>query len=269
MRIRFRHGLLATILLPMLAQAWGPEGHRVIGALAQTQLTPQVAAAVADLLKSEPDPTLAGVANWADDLRSVNPYFARQTSRWHYVNIHDANCNYQPARDCRGGQCVVAAIDAQLKVLGDRSRSRADRAQALKFVVHLIGDEHQPFHAGNRDDRGGNDYQINIRGYGTNLHAVWDGTILPRAAADPERYAAQLAKTPVAASETRIDGNAPQRWAEESCRSIDANGLYPRKHTIDDAYLQAHRALAEQRLRLAGARLAAELNATLGVSARR
>jgi glutamate-1-semialdehyde aminotransferase len=76
MRIPFRHGLFAALLLPSLALAWGPEGHRIIGELAQRQLTPQAAAAVAGLLKGEPEPTLAGIANWADELRDSDPDFA-------------------------------------------------------------------------------------------------------------------------------------------------------------------------------------------------
>ena len=264
MRIPFRHALLATLLVPALAGAWGPHGHRIIGELAQRQLAPRTTAAVADLLRDEPEPTLAGVANWADELRASDPDFARRTARWHYVNIHSPDCDYAPARDCRDGNCVIAAIDDQLRVLGDRTQPRASRVQALKFVVHFTGDVHQPFHAGNRDDRGGNDFQVNYRGHGSNLHALWDNTILPRQAANPAGYAAHLAATPVAAADARVGPSSAQHWAEESCRTINANALYPATHVVDDAYLDTHRALAQQRLRLAGARLAAELNATLG-----
>jgi len=263
MRIPFRHGLLATLLWPALALAWGPTGHRIIGELAQRQLTPQARAAVAELLRGEPEPSLAGVANWADDMRTIDPGFARRTSRWHYVNFGSGDCDYVPARDCPGGDCVIAAIDNQLRVLGDRSLPRAQRVQALKFVVHFVGDVHQPFHAGGRDDRGGNDFQVSYRGEGTNLHAVWDSLILDGQARTPADYAARLATTSVAASATQIDADSAQRWARESCMAIGADALYPSKHSINDAYLDSHRALAEQRLRLAGARLAAELNVAL------
>jgi nuclease S1 len=265
MRIRFRHALLAALLWPALALAWGPEGHRIVGELAQRQLDPQARAAVAELLRGEPEPTLAGVANWADELRDADPDQYRRTSRWHYVNFRSDDCSYVPARDCRGGDCVIAAINDQLRMLGDRTQPRASRVQALKFVVHFIGDVHQPFHAGGRDDRGGNDFQISYHGQGSNLHAVWDTLILQGQAPSPAAYAARLATTPVAPAAIRIDPEAAQRWAQESCHAIDADALYPPTHTINDAYLNAHRALAEQRLRLAGARLAAELNATLAI----
>ncbi len=263
MRISFRRGLLATLLLPALALAWGPTGHRIIGELAQRQLNPQAAAAVADLLRDEPEPSLAGVANWADGLRQTDPELGRRTSRWHFVDVAPGSCDYVPARDCRGDNCVIAAINNQLGMLHDKSQPRAARIQALKFVVHFIGDVHQPLHSSNRPDRGANDYQVSYHGHGTNLHAVWDSLILYRKATTPGDYAARLAMTPVAAPDKLVDAGAAQRWAHESCMTIDAAQLYPSGHIIDDAYLDAHRALAEQRLRLAAARLAAELNSVL------
>jgi len=263
MRIPFRHGLLATLLLPALALAWGPTGHRIVGELAQRQLSPQAAAAVADLLRDEPEPTLAGVANWADGLRQTDPELGKRTYRWHFVDVAAGGCDYVPARDCPGDNCVIAAIDNQLDVLRDKTQMRTARIQALKFVVHFIGDVHQPLHSSNRPDRGANDFQVSYRGHGTNLHAVWDSLILDGQAPAADVYAVRLAQTPVAAADVQIDAGAAQRWAHESCMAIDANALYPPMHTIDDAYLDAHRTLAEQRLRLAGARLAAELNSVL------
>jgi hypothetical protein len=247
-----------------MAMGWGPQGHRIIGELAQRVLDPQARAAVAELLRGEPDPTLGGVASWADELRDTDPLLYRRTSRWHFVNIHSNDCDYVPARDCPGEDCVIAQIDRQLRILGDRSLPRAERTRALKFVVHLVGDVHQPFHAGNRGDRGGNDYQVSYRGEGTNLHAVWDSLILERPSPLPGMSVDPHAAAASHRIDARIDAGAAQRWAEESCRAIDAEALYPRGHVIDDAYLVAHRDLAERRLREAGARLAAELNATLG-----
>ena len=264
MRMPRRHGLLLALLCPAMALGWGPHGHRVIGEIAQGQPDPRAQAAVAELLRGEPEPTLAGVANWADGLRDADPALYRRSSRWHFVNINSDDCNYVPARDCPGDNCVVAAIDAQLHVLGDRTRPRAERAAALKFVVHFIGDVHQPFHAGNRGDRGGNDYQVSYRGESSNLHAVWDSLILERPVALPDLRFDPQAMSASHRIDARVDAGAAQRWAEESCQAIATEGLYPRGHVIDDAYLSAHRELAEKRLREAGARLAAELDAVLG-----
>lgn len=264
MRISPRHGWWLTLLWPALALGWGPQQHRMVGAIAEARLDPQARAAVAELLRGEADPTLAGIATWADDLRDTDPGLHRRTSRWHYVNIRSHDCDYVPARDCPGDDCVVAQIDRQLRILGDRSLPRAERARALKFVVHFVGDVHQPFHAGNRDDRGGNDYQVSYRGEGTNLHAVWDSLVLERPAPMGDLREDPQAQAAAHRIDERVDGDAPRRWAEESCRAIDREALYPRGHVIDDAYLAAHRDFARQRLREARMRLAAELNATLG-----
>lgn len=255
---------LIALLCPALALAWGPQGHRIVAKIAQDGLNARAQAAVAGLLAGERNPTLAGVANWADDLRYRDPDLFRRTSHWHYVDFRGGDCNYQPSRDCPNGDCVIAATEQQLRALGDIRQPRQARVQALKFVVHFIGDMHQPLHASNHDDRGGNDYQIHVYGRGTNLHHVWDGLIIGRDGFDASTEATRLEQTPIARKQLRIDANAPQRWAEQSCRLIDADELYPPSHRIEHDYLDSHRPLAERQLHLAGARLAAELNAVLG-----
>lgn len=264
------------------ALAWGALGHRLVGDLAERHLQPSTERAVHDLLAGEPEPTLAGVANWADSLRNTDPDRFRQTSRWHYVNLPEADCGYVPPRDCADGQCVVGAIQAHRAILGDRTQPRESRRDALKFLVHLVGDVHQPLHAGNHDDRGGNRFQVSLRTdvapeayarnryvdgvMGTNLHAVWDYYILAGANLAEPQYANRLAAMPwpPRASAT----NDPAAWASESCRLVDAAILYSQKHIMDHTYLDANRPLAEQRIRQAAYRLAQLLNATLGASTR-
>src|SRR6218665_2930116 len=124
---------LALALLPMPAQAWGPLGHRLVALLAWGDLTPDARRQVAALLQGEPDPTLAGIASWADDLRENDPVLGRKTSRWHFVNIGEHDCAYEQPRDCPGGDCVVEAIKTQAAILADTGRTRAERLQALKF----------------------------------------------------------------------------------------------------------------------------------------
>src|SRR5690606_28211337 len=164
MRLRL---VFATALLTLAASpaalAWSALGHRMVGELAQRHISPAAQAQVALLLAGESDPTLAGVADWADRLRDLDPERFKATSRWHYVNTppsHD--CDYEPARDCPDGQCVIGAIEAQRAILADRSQPLEARRDALKFIVHFVGDVHQPMHANNRDDLGGNRYQVSL-----------------------------------------------------------------------------------------------------------
>src|SRR5699024_5707740 len=134
MRIPLLVVLLCLLAAP--AHAWGPRGHRLVGHLAESALTPAARAQVDALLRGvedEQDRSLAGISTWADELRERDPDLGRRSARWHYVNIGENNCSYEPARDCPGGDCVIEAINDQAAILADRDRSDAKRLQALKF----------------------------------------------------------------------------------------------------------------------------------------
>lgn len=258
--------LIAMLLLclPGKAWAWGPAGHRIVGQLAEARLHPAALAQVRRLLADEQDASLAGVSNWADDLRATGSPLGRATSRWHFVNFQGGDCGYVPARDCPDGNCVVAAISRNFLVLADRSRPDAEREVALKFLVHLVADVHQPLHATARDDRGGGLYQVSYHGLGRNLHWVWDSLILEQRNLSDADYVRMLGQQPALAPDpTRRSDRPAVDWAVESCALVDAAQLYPRGHLIDEAYVTAHRALVDQRLRQAGSRLADMLNFAL------
>lgn len=254
------------LLTPALAHAWGPAGHRIVAELAERQLTPVARVEARHLLGVTGDRSLADVAAWADDLRDDPAQRAlwRATSPLHFVNFGSPDCHYDPPRDCPGGRCVVAAIERYARVLGDRSRPVAERAEALRFVVHFVADAHQPLHAGYRRDRGGNRYQVQLDGRGTNLHALWDSPVLASRHLGWQRYAALLARTPLPPPT-----GTPAQWSEESCRATRDAGIYPRTHVLDADYLARMRPLAERRVREAAARLAALLDHELGAGSRR
>lgn len=288
---RILAALAATSVLATApnAYAWSHLGHWLVGELAQPMLTPAAQAQVTALLQGEPNPTLAGVASWADELRGSDAELAKKTSKWHYVDLDPERCDFKPVAACPDGNCVIAAIDAQRKILGDAAQPTEARRDALKFLVHFIGDVHQPLHAGARqdaegnDDAGGNKYQISLRtaiappSYvkrivpgaptPTNLHTVWDYYELESAMLSPDKYAAKL-KEGLAPIPPEALGS-PADWAIESCKGIDAKGLYPRdddgqwQHKLGGAYLDAKRPYAEARIRTAAERLATVLNQTL------
>ncbi|SEJ04929.1 S1/P1 nuclease [Frateuria terrea] len=260
---RFAVLLLACFLLVPDARAWGPEGHRIVADLAQRHLSPTAEAQVERLLAPEHTRRLADVANWADDIQDDPSQQAlwKATRGLHYINFRDRRCDYQPPRDCRNDRCVVGGLQHYVALLGDRSQSDAVRREALKFVVHFIGDVHQPLHAGYRDDKGGNTYQVQFQDQGSNLHRVWDSGMLRTRGLDWRDYAQQLdARGPVALPPA---ADKPfVAWAEESCRL--SRDIYPDGHTVDAGYVRAQLPLAERRLREAGRRLAEVLNRTLG-----
>ncbi len=249
--------LFICLLSPALASAWGGPGHALIGELAERKLSPQALAEVRRLLIDEPTPTLSAVSNWADAIRQEQAW--KWTLPMHWVTFADARCSEVLPSACKNGLCVDRAIQRYRSELADRQLSRAQRAEALKFVVHFVGDAHQPMHASYRNDQGGNEFQISIDGTGSNLHAVWD------------RRVPGVEWTDVASAADRLQqpGNgkpslSPRRWSTESCRLIDALALYPaRPGRLPDGYLEQMRPHAERRLQQAAERLAAMLEDAL------
>lgn len=265
MRNRCRAGMrsmmaMLFLLLPALAHAWGPSGHRMVARLAENQLDATSRAEVRRLLGILGASSLPEIANWADDMRSdpAQRELSRATSRLHFVNFTDSRCTYDEPRICANGQCVVAAIQRHAAVLGDRSATDRSRAEALRYLVHFVGDVHQPLHAGYRSDRGGNNHQVRFNGKGSNLHAIWDSPVLGSRRLRWNDYARLLERAPIS------DNTAnPIDWAEQSCRISRDKGVYPQGRTIDKAYLDRMRPLAERQIRLAGKRLAKLLERTL------
>lgn len=259
---------------PPPAAAWGKLGHRLVATLAEQELSPAARRELARLLAGESDPTLAGISTWADELREHDPGLGRRSATWHYVNIGEAGCRYQAADACPGGDCVVEAIRAQAAILADRGRGDAERLRALKFVVHFVGDVHQPLHAGFARDRGGNSIQVRVPAAfippwaegnaGSNLHAVWDSGLLHSAGLGEASYLAHLRALPLAVPALRTPLPPPAgRWAEESCAIVLREGFRPARAALGTDYYASWRPLADERLRRAGSRLAALLDAAL------
>jgi hypothetical protein len=256
--------LLILFCFTPRALAWGHEGHQIVADLAERQLSPAALAEVRRLLASEQASSLAEVASWADEMRESDPAFAKKTSRWHFLNFPRGDCGYAPARDCPNGECVVAAINRSFLVLSDSKRPDAERLEALKFLVHFVGDVHQPLHAGFGDDRGGNDYQLSIDGQGSNLHRVWDTKIIEARGLDFHAYANMLAKQAALPFDATAHSDRPAvDWAQESCKLVAAAGFYPDDHKISPDYYTKQQALVDLRLRQAGKRLADMINYAL------
>lgn len=267
-RIRHVAAALLAALVAAPALAWGPLGHSVVAELAQRHLSPAAETAIEQLLAPEHTHSLADIANWADQIQDdpARASLWAQTRSQHYINFDAANCDYVPPRDCRGGRCVVAGLQHYVNILSDRRQPGAARREALKFVVHLVADIHQPLHAGYRHDKGGNTYQVQFDGKGTNLHKVWDSALLNSRDLDWQTYALRLdtpdplsLPSPIAPLD-----NPYAQWAQESCRITAGAGFYPPNHKIDQAYVNAELPIAERRLRQAGRRLADVLNRALG-----
>jgi hypothetical protein len=209
LRLFLRAGLFVSVLFvvilisPSQARAWGCEGHQVVALLAEKHLTPRALAMAKKILADSPidatlsryckeggiDP-LADAATWPDDMRGRRP----ETAPWHYVDIPLGTKRRKVENFCDPKEgCVTRAITDQLAILRSSGADPKNRADALRFLIHFVGDLHQPLHAATNNDEGGNCVPVaffdalpqlrnpQTESYAPNLHAVWDTNILGRA----------------------------------------------------------------------------------------
>lgn len=255
---------LALLLAPAPALAWSEAGHRIVGEIAEERLSPAARRLVKELLGSRPlsDPD---VATWADEARS------RSTAAWHYVNIPSSAEGYLASRDCPRKGCAVSAIDRFASQLRDADDPRA-AAEALRWLVHLVADLHQPMHAGEGRDRGGNDTWVRIgrRWQPVSVHRLWDRQVVDPLVrrGDPLRVGRALAATIAPGDAAAWAGElSPAAWATEShllARSIYRElQAFPMSHgriLLPASYPESQRPRVEAALARAGVRLAALLD---------
>ena len=168
-------------LTPAMGHAWGTKGHKVVAALSLEYLSDSARAGVQSLLGPD-DSNYINAAVWADQIRNDRP----QTKPWHFVDIPNNAPGYDPARDCKNQNCAVARIDLFAKQLADRKAAKAKRVEALKFVIHFVGDIHQPLHGAEDDnDQGGNLVFVTVDGITDKLHSVWDTQLVNKLGSTP------------------------------------------------------------------------------------
>ncbi len=253
-----------TLLLPHpQALAWGNEGHRIIADIAWKHLNETT---VQQLRPYLGDNDLASISTWADDIRNTRP----ETGPWHYVDISPDSAGYEP-KDCPDDNCVVAQINRFARILGDPDQPFAARSEALRFLVHFVGDLSQPFHA-MADARGGNDIPVTVFGstqcgdYACNLHSVWDSELIRHTGLREHHYARDLEQM-IAADHLQPGSTDPVAWANDSLQL--ARHAWVQPHTeIDEAYYLRERPVVDRQMALAGLRLARILNEELGGSAK-
>jgi hypothetical protein len=278
--------LVVTLFSSIDLFAWGGQGHRLVGLIAAARLSEVAKKNVDWLLDGQ---SLADVSSWADTITGEQV----QTSYWHYLNIPPEASGYDRDRDCprqpgtaagsrgdRWRDCVVDRIAYWEERLANPKLDRADRATALKYVVHFIGDLHQPFHALGVG-RGGNDVHVRVFGQSDcgpatplragndparpspcNLHSVWDGRLIARKNVDDATYQAELTKLIAARGWAAQPPGTPAQWAEQSFR-LAKEALVKPDTNIDEGYFRRHITVIDERLALGGVRLGAVLNRAL------
>ena len=262
--------LLITLTHTPTAQAWGAAGHQITGLIAQSLLTERASQQVQQLLKNE---TLAEAAVYMDQHRGPLARRWPASSRWHYDN--QSVCTNAPY--CQDGNCATNQIEQFRKLLADHQANQADRARALRLIVHMVGDIHQPLHTADNDDRGGNTVKVRIppRRRTYLLHSLLDSAVIQQliGSQTTSTYAAQIQTTYRARIPSWQQGNAKQ-WAQESHR-LATTEIYAKlpgfscgqKATmplvLPESYLQSTQAYLPEQLVKAGVRIAFILNTTL------
>jgi hypothetical protein len=282
--------LFALSLVPACGHAWGVTGHAIVADIAEHHLTPAALDQVHALLKDEGLEHLDQIGSWPDTIRKERP----EANPWHYVAIPLSETSYVPDRDCKKDDCVIEAIRRFTAILSDRSQPTQARREALKFLVHFVGDLHQPLHgADNAGDHEGNDVRVSYFGdtgtahYPLDLHWVWDTKILERQLHVREQGASEPnleAKRAAAIAANDIDhahlkgldaasNTDPAVWAMESHDAAKAF-VYPgvvamgaqapaQPILLGAAYHKRAWPVTEVRLELGGLRLAALVNKAL------
>ncbi|RZK40427.1 MAG: hypothetical protein EOO61_06515 [Hymenobacter sp.] len=238
--------------------SWGYVGHQTVARIAETHLSPQARAAVQSLLGKE---AITEVASWADEVRNQPEY--KSTAPWHFLNLPLGldRAAFEKAVKGQSQQNVYTAILAQQKVLQDGSSTREQKVVALKFLVHFIGDAHQPMHISRAEDKGGNTIQLQYNNKGTNLHSLWDSRLIDQQGLSYSELATKVDQaSPVLVKQGAITD--PLTWIYESYQI--SSKLYPeieKSNKLGEDYYKGHIGIVNDRLELAGLRLAGALNA--------
>lgn len=247
--------VLAWLMAAPSSPAWGPAGHRCTALVAERHLTPAARKEVQALLDGD---SMAKASTWADEIRSDPDW--NHASPWHYVNIEDDE-TYATAPKSPGGD-VIEAIRRMSDVLKDRRQPKAKRAEALRFLIHFVGDIHQPLHVGRRTDLGGNRVVVRWFGEETNLHSVWDSGIINHWELSFTELAGFL-ETPTESERKQWQQDDVLAWAEESFAYRER--LYQVGNgSLGYEYAYVHGPFVKQRLLQGGIRLAGLLNTLLG-----
>jgi hypothetical protein len=249
---------LVLLLMPARALAWGAEGHEVVAAVALRELSPAARAEVARLLGGAM--MMMHDASWADEIRDARP----ETGSWHFVDIPLWAGNYDARRDCADGNCVVAQIDNDLALLRDRRLPDNQHAEALRFLIHFVADVHQPLHAEDNDDKGGNQVHVRVGRERASLHKVWDVDVVDPLGPDPDRIADEIERRMTPGRRKDWQSGSATRWANEA-HAIAREHVYPplagaRDVRLPRDYAFREAPLARILLAKAGVRLAWLLN---------
>lgn len=248
----------ALFVLPFSSFAWGVLGHRITGQIADSYLTAKAKAEIRKILGYE---SVAMSSNWADFIKSDTSY--RYLNSWHYININkgftEAQLHEMLENDTATN--VHTKTNFLISELKKKNQSQQTKAMYLRLLIHFVGDIHQPFHAGHRDDQGGNRIRVSWFNTPTNLHAVWDESLVNFQQLSYTEYTDAINNTTL--KQRKEWQKAPiSEWIIESYQLADAiyADIKEDNQKLSYEYNFKHIATVNDRLLKGGVRLAGILN---------
>ena len=213
MKILFNTFALVTLsLTAQLALAWGSTGHRVVGLVAERHMDPAALKKAHAILDNH---DLAFASTWSDEIRS-DPKTYAHTFNWHYTTWQDEDDGFHAGLENKSTGFLMSQLEKQIAVLKNPAASKADKAFALKFTVHLVGDVHQPLHVGTSGDSGGNACRVTWHGKPSNLHTVWDSDMIEKTNLSYTELADFASQDRTQKQTSQWQSGTVNQWSEES-----------------------------------------------------
>ena len=283
--LRFVVAALPAFGFAAPASAYWEFGHQTVARIAYANVTPRTKVAIRKLLAEAPRldtpecpaTTIEGASTWADCVKPLKGQDGKSrfgyAYNWHFQDVNICQ-PFTLEEACKDGNCVSAQITRDVAILKNRRAPAKERAQALVFLIHFVGDLHQPLHAGERNDKGGNDVAATYGSYGPkrfNLHSIWDGTLAERAITSGP----SLVRRYPAAEKRRIAAGTVTDWSRESWQVAhdvvytsalggDPCAPSPARVTLDEATIERIVPVARLEVERGGLRLAKLLDQALG-----
>lgn len=250
--------LALTLCCAVNAFGWGQKGHDVVAYIAECHLTPTAAARVSEVLGGR---SLVYYANWMDNA-SHTPQYA-YTKTWHYMNIDEGETLESQPRHPKGD--VLTAVNGIVERIGSKNLNREAEFDQLRMLIHLVGDMHCPMHAGRSTDLGGNRVPVLFFNRETNLHSIWDSSLVESAHSwSYSEWQFQIDRI-APASVAALTAGTPDEWFMQTVAI--AKKIYevtPEGYQVSYDYINAMTPVIEQQLLLGGLRLASILNTLYG-----
>jgi hypothetical protein len=242
--------------LPASGAGLGEQGHQITAIIAQEHLDANTEQQIRQFMGHE---DLEQASTWPDEMRAApSDFWRHKAGHWHYVTV--LGDDYQPSDRPRDGD-AISALAAYTAVLRNPKSDKEEKRVALRFIVHIIGDLHQPLHAGaggDHNDRGGNDVPVMFLGRSMPLHGVWDYGLIEHRGLSVPAYAAALSAAITPEQVADWSKATPYQWVHESIALRKT--IYPADRKMTETYARQHQGEVDERLEQAGVRIAAYLN---------